>query len=71
MQTIESFGEFTTNFGKLSAASRFREGSEEYCILLKKLEKNIGHRVDFRAILKKLTFEGYVLGGFWLPWQQI
>ena len=49
----------------------FAKGVREYCILLKKLEKNIGHRVNFREILKKLTLEGYVLGGLWLPWQQI
>ena len=43
-------------------------GSEEYCILLKKLKKNIGHQVNFREIFKKLTIEGYVFEGFWLPW---
>ena len=37
----------------------------------KKFKKNIGHRVSFRDMFEKLTFEGYVLGGFWLPWQQI
>ena len=39
-------------------------GTEQYCIILKKLAKNIGHRVNFRDIFKELTFEGYVLGEF-------
>ena len=32
--------------------------------LLKKRTKSIGHRVNFRDIFKKLTFEGYVKEGF-------
>ena len=46
-------------------------GSDKHCILLKKLLKNIGHRVNFRDIFKELNFERYVLGAFWLPRQQI
>ena len=39
--------------------TEFCTRSEEYCILFKKLQKNIGHRVNFRDIFKKLTFDTY------------